>query len=184
MADVKIKSEFFDSWIWNKPRKFSEAEAVLFLLTSDECSLRFLSRKFGWSFNKVKLFIERVDLSEYAKKGTAKGTAKGTDNKKKNSELSDSTVQQKGQQKEQFYEEEIKLFNTFNEWLKSKCKYVPKIEKQLTIKQFIMLNETCKTHDVKLSDIILDLENFKKNGKTCDKAYTDLNRTLNKWIKH
>lgn len=75
---LKFPSSFLSSKHWTKRRTFSEAEALLYLMSVEELpSIRCLAQLFQWGRHKVHSFLQEIVLSGYMN-GDKMGTLLGT----------------------------------------------------------------------------------------------------------
>lgn len=58
---VKFPLKFFETKEWSKPREYTKAEAILFLINNRNCiSIRHLARSWQWSKTSVERFIKEL----------------------------------------------------------------------------------------------------------------------------
>lgn len=63
---LKFPSSFLSSKHWTKRRTFSEAEALLYLMSVEELpSIRCLAQLFQWGRDKVHSFLKEIELKGY-----------------------------------------------------------------------------------------------------------------------
>lgn len=72
-------------------------------------------------------------------------------------------------------------FSKLNRRIKKELPYVAKMDKQMTEKELNALSSVYTKP--KIFDTLCDMNNYKKDGKTIDKHYTSVYRTLVNWLK-
>ena len=198
---IKFPKKFFESEEWQKPRKYSKAEALLYLLNRPHSiSVRHLASAWDWSKSSVERFIQelkthnmwdsgwdtlrdtkRVDNKVVAESfGTQNGTPFGTHlNKEINNPpiLSSTKVESNIIPPKGVSDNLSQSFIKFQQWILDNAPRVAKMREPFTEAQFISLRTDFDTHF--LCDLLREMHNYEPLLKKNISA----NLTLRNWAK-
>lgn len=197
---VKFPKKFLDSEEWQKPRKYSKAEALLYLLSGNtDLSLRHLAKQWQWNKTGVERFIselkkdgfwdtkwdtfrdtKRVNHQQVMQSfGTPNGTPNGTHIIENNNyppvlsttKVVSNTIPPKGKR------EDNPDYLKFLDWLKSNAPRVLQMKEPITEEQFISLKNDFDAQF--LCDLLREMHNYEPLLKKNRSA----NLTLRNWAK-
>jgi hypothetical protein len=197
---IKFPKKFLDSEEWQKPRKYSKTEALLYLLYKGEHRppIRQLADIWGWRKSTVMDFISYVteqgyfgQISDKFRTQSHKSINKLEDSVGQNSDklrthnkenknnppvlsttnVVSNTIPPKGMS------ESNSDYQKFNEWLKENAPRVLRMKEPITEEQFISLKTDFDTQF--LCDLLREMHNYEPLLKKNRSA----NLTLRNWAK-
>ena len=175
---IKFPMKFFSSEEWLRPRKYSKAEALLYLLYKGEHRppIRQLADIWGWRKSTVMDFISYVTEQGYFGQISDKIRTHNIEHKNIPPVLSttnvvSNTIPPKGKR------EDNPDYLKFLEWLKSNAPRVLQMKEPITEEQFISLKTDFDTQF--LCDLLREMHNYEPLLKKNRSA----NLTLRNWAK-
>lgn len=203
---IKFPTAFFDTKEWQKPRKYSKAEALLFLLNdTNDCSIGRLAKVFDWSKSTVHSF-----LKEMFQQGFIERLPNGC---RTTNSLKDNVIKQSAERlpndcrthliKDNYYPPSIlsiskdisnihippkgethSLFSNFQKWILDNAPRVARMKEPFTEAQYLALKDEFDTTFI--CDLLREMHNYEPlltKNRSANLTFRNWARRRNKWDK-
>ena len=183
---IKFPTAFFDTKEWQKPRKYSKAEALLFLLNSEETfTVRELAYLWQWAKSSVQDFLNEVQREQMLGQNSDKIRTNEepyliVDNYNppsilsKSKDLSNIHIPPKG--------ETHSLFSNFQKWILDNAPRVARMKEPFTEAQYLALKDEFDTTFI--CDLLLKMHNYEPlltKNRSANLTFRNWARRRNKW---
>lgn len=202
---IKFPTAFFDTKEWQKPRKYSKAEALLYLISQQgDISIRHLASAWQWSKTSVERFIEELkkqklwdtfwntfrDTNRTHNKrvaedcGTQSGTPFGTHLIKDN--YTPPSILSISKDISNIHippkGETHSLFSNFQKWILDNAPRVARMKEPFTEAQYLALKDEFDTTFI--CDLLREMHNYEPlltKNRSANLTFRNWARRRNKW---
>lgn len=207
---IKFPTAFFDTKEWQKPRKYSKAEALLYLLNSEETfTVRELAYLWQWAKSSVQDFLNEVQREQMlgqnsdkirtsftkSKNELRKTLGQNSDKLRTNEEpylivdnYNPPSILSKSKDLSNIHippkGETHSLFSNFQKWILDNAPRVARMKEPFTEAQYLALKDEFDTTFI--CDLLREMHNYEPlltKNRSANLTFRNWARRRNKWDK-